>query len=89
MPTTRTGWHSGIHSAVRLSAAMAAMRAVASTSPLPRAPVPAATSASVAAFMRTGRAGHPSRRVSALAPTSTMCAAPRESTWLRRARMSS
>ena len=71
-PVTRTGWHSGMSSLVRLSPAMAAMRAMPSTSPLPMMPAPMASS--VSRCISTAPAAMATRSDSGLSPTSTMCA---------------
>src|SRR4051812_27606747 len=81
VPTTRTGWQRGIQSAVRLSAAMAARRAVEKTSPF--FPLPSSTRARVEASIFTAALATATRSVSGLAPTSTMRARPRSSRWVR------
>ncbi len=75
-----TGWQSGISSEVRLAAWIAAMRATPSTSPF--FAVPERTMARVSGFMRMWPSATATRRVSSLAPTSTIRAAPRSSKWV-------
>ncbi len=79
--STRSGWASGIHSAVRLAAITAARCAVASAFPL--GPPPARSSRSVADCMRTRPRATASRTVSRLADTSTMRTRPFASRWER------
>src|SRR5674476_382162 len=74
------GCASGISSAVRFAAWIAARRATPSTSPF-SAP-PSWIRRRVAACMRMQPQARAMRWVSALPPTSTMCACPRASKWL-------
>ncbi|MNH30385.1 hypothetical protein D3C79_906770 [compost metagenome] len=76
-----SGWHSGISSWVRLAAMIPAIRDTAKTSPLGWPPVQ--ISARVSGFIRTQASAIASRRVSGLLLTSTMCAWPRLSRWVR------
>src|SRR6056297_1738913 len=69
-----SGWHSGIRSAVFLAAMIPARRAMPRTSPF--LAVPAATSASVWARMRTHPSATATRSVTGLPDTSTMWAWP-------------
>src|SRR4051812_47086325 len=81
MPCRATGWQSGTRSGVRFAAAMPAMRATASASPLGR---PSRRSSAMTSGVVTKRpAARASRAVTSLADTSTMRAAPAASTWVR------
>ena len=68
------GWQRGMRSDVRFAAWMAAMRATPSTSPLPCPPRRMRRRVSGRISIRPSATA--ARRVSSLAPTSTMCAAP-------------
>ena len=74
------GWQSGISSLVRLEAWIAAMRAMPSTSPF--FALPDFTMSKVAGSMWMRPVAMATRRVSALAPTSTMWAWPSASKWV-------
>src|SRR5574340_139511 len=74
------GWHSGISSAVRLVAWIAAMRAMPSTSPL--AASPPRMRSRVSGNMLIRPLATATRRVSSLPATSTMTARPRSSKWV-------
>jgi len=76
-----SGWHSGISSAVRLAAWMAAMRAMPRTSPL--SAEPSRIRARVAGRIRIAPAATAMRRVAGLSPTSTMWARPPASKCVR------
>src|SRR5580698_3068342 len=78
---TRTGWHMGISSAVRLAAWMPAIRAAARTSPLVMALL--ATLVVVSGSIRTRQRARARRWVGSLGVTSTMRAPPRGSRWVR------
>src|SRR3989442_15379652 len=75
------GCASGISSAVRLAAWIAAMRAVPSTSPF--CAEPARISASVSGRIAIRPPARASRRVISLPATSTMCACPAASKWVK------
>ena len=79
-PWMATGWHSGISSGVRLAAAIPAIRATASASPLGR--FSARSRAITSAVVRSTPDAHASRTVTCLAETSTIRAAPLASTWV-------
>ena len=76
------GWQSGTSSAVRLAPWIAAMRAMPSTSPF--LALPDAIIASVSGCIAMVPVARAMRCVSALAATSTMCAWPCSSKWVRR-----
>ena len=65
-----------------MAAAIPAMRATASTSPL--GTVPARSASTIAGEQRTMAAALAERAVDAFSVTSTMYAAPEESRWVRR-----
>src|SRR5438105_5144318 len=75
-----SGWASGMRSAVRFAAWMAARRATPSTSPL--AARPPLTSATLAGRMRMRPEATAMRCVCAFSPTSTMSPAPCRSKWV-------
>src|ERR1700694_284320 len=77
-----SGWQSGMSSAVRLAAMIPATRATPRASPLASSESRIARSVSGAILTRHSAVA--SRRVSALAPPSTIRAAPDSSRWVRR-----
>src|SRR4030088_3009883 len=77
-----SGWQSGISSEVRFAAMIPATRATPRASPF--ASSEARIASRVAAAIRTTHSAVASRRVSALAPTSTIRAAPDLSRWVKR-----
>ncbi|MNJ64686.1 hypothetical protein D3C77_606540 [compost metagenome] len=82
MAVSSNGWQSGISSWQRLAAMMPAMRATANTSPLGWPPDSMARR--VSGFIRNQASATASRRLAALPVTSTICAWPRSSRWVRR-----
>src|SRR5262245_1268640 len=76
-----SGWQSGISVPVCLAAWMPATRATPRTSPLGASP--AATAAAVSGAIRTNARATARRRVTSLAETSTIRAAPDSSRWER------
>ena len=78
---TRSGWHIGTRSAVRLAAWMPATRAAASTSPLVMALL--ATWAVVSGFMATLHRANALRWVASFGETSTIRVPLKGSRWLR------
>src|SRR3989442_557075 len=82
-PVSRSGWHIGISSQVRLAAITAATWATARTSPFLMPPLWIA--ARVAGCIRISPAAVATRSVTSLSPTSTMRGRPAASRWVRSA----